>query len=477
MRLLQERAKNPTQYTESIPDFIVRVSQQFTRPEHLGPYVQQLELSDTQSIRCVLAAPPQHTKTSTTYHALVRKFFSQPGKRHAYVTFSAQRAYRVEEMARAVAQSAGIDIRFRHDLWFDPKTGTRIVWGGGPGIQGEPVDGLLVLDDLLSGAAQARSKTIKQGWVDWMDGVALPRCHRSASIIVMATRWADDDPSGVLIGRGWKYINLKALSEGDLDEETGTVADDPLKRAPGVALWPERKTVAELEALRTDNVFNFSALYQGAPRRKGAVFSSNPTYYRELPKEHQYGFGVDLASTAKTSADFSVCIEGYFVPEPYTYIDPETNQPVYAVTGKLYIVDVQRKQVDGPAFVLTLHSKLSRRRGPMLWYCSGTEKLGAQFIQERLPKNTFAWRPAQGDKFVRATNAFEAWNSGRILLPEESEDTPAPAWLHPFIDEVTSFSGVNDPHDDQVDALAAIWDLFTKFIATKKKPRRMSLPT
>jgi predicted phage terminase large subunit-like protein len=41
-----------------------------------------------------------------------------------------------------------------------------------------------------------------------------------------------------------------------------------------------------------------------------------------------------------------------------------------------------------------------------------------------------------------------------VLVPRKA------AWLAEFLDEVTTFTGVKDAHDDQVDALAAAYALF-----------------
>jgi predicted phage terminase large subunit-like protein len=54
---------------------------------------------------------------------------------------------------------------------------------------------------------------------------------------------------------------------------------------------------------------------------------------------------------------------------------------------------------------------------------------------------------------LRAQPVASAWNSGRILVPTNSP------WATPFVDEVLSFTGVADAHDDQVDALAAAYDV------------------
>jgi hypothetical protein len=44
-----------------------------------------------------------------------------------------------------------------------------------------------------------------------------------------------------------------------------------------------------------------------------------------------------------------------------------------------------------------------------------------------------------------------AWNEGRIEVPLQAP------WLSDFLEEVMSFTGISDAHDDQVDFLSHAW--------------------
>src|SRR6185369_5723818 len=160
------------------------------------------------------------------------------------------------------------------------------------------------------------------------------------------------------------------------------------------------------------------------------------------------GYGVDLAYSAKTAGDWSVCVR--LLKVSTGIVDPETGKLIW----KYYVVDVQRKHVDAPSFALTLKAMQTSQPGPMLWYAATTEFGAGQFIAERVPG--FYCHLAKVDKLQRAQRAAEAWNLGRILVPD-GEDRPE--WVEDFVDEVTNFTGVKDAHDDQVDALAAGFDL------------------
>jgi predicted phage terminase large subunit-like protein len=60
-------------------------------------------------------------------------------------------------------------------------------------------------------------------------------------------------------------------------------------------------------------------------------------------------------------------------------------------------------------------------------------------------------RRAVSDKKVRALPSAAGWNIGRIRVRD------AQFWTRDFVSEVQGFTG-SDRHDDQVDALAAVYD-------------------
>ena len=444
-RLARLRAQNSSEFTEPLLDYIPRVTPRWAKPQWLWPYAELLERAIREPIRAVVAAPPQHGKTETTIHALAWWFRKSPGRRHAYATYAQERSERVSNKTRLIAERDGMVIEGNQSLWGDA-SGSSILWTSirGP-FAGEPVDGVLLIDDPTKDSKDAHSAIRRYDQLEWFDSVAEPRCHPGASILVMSTRWHPEDLPGQLIARGWDYVNLKAIAEGQTDED-GVVTSDPLGRHAGEALCEARRPLADLQEKRKTNAYAFASLYQGEPRpREGTIFSDLPDhcYCEELPTVgYRVAYGVDLAYSAKKKADWSVVIRLYAVtPTP----EREGDKP----PTTYYVASVVRKQVDAPAFLLTLKAMHSEKRGPMLWIASGTEKGTAQFIQERVPLEV---KNASEDKFQRALPVSEAWNAGRIMVPREAP------WLDDFLDEVLNFTGISDAHDDQVDAFAAAFE-------------------
>lgn len=411
------------------------------RPDHLAPYAALLEGAIGGNLRAVVAAPPQHGKTVLTMHAFLWWAKNFPGKRHAYVTYSIERAEYVARKMYELAERAGLEPQGRlSDIALKGGTEIRFTSIGGS-LTGFSVDGVLLVDDPVKDRADAESPTIRRRAIEWLIDVGRSRRHEGTSIIVMATRWHPEDPSGQLIKRGYRYINLKAIAEPVSREDTddaGRVISDPLHRRPGESLWPSHKPAEFFREERQD-AYSWASLYQGEPRPRGAgVFAGEPRLYSHLPvKGYKGAFGLDLAYSAKTHADWSILVELWKAGDDY------------------YVVDVQRKQVSAPEFALTLKAKRASKPWPMRWYAAGTEKGSADFLKRQgLPINAL---PPKGDKFVRAQPVAAKWNAGKVLLPDP-EHFQNVAWLGPFLDVVQNFTGVHDDHDDDVDALAAAFD-------------------
>jgi hypothetical protein len=109
----------------------------------------------------------------------------------------------------------------------------------------------------------------------------------------------------------WRVVSLPALAE----------EDDPLGRAEGEALWPDRYPVEELEQTRqTLGSYLWSALYQQRPAPAGGAVFKREWFRTFTDTAEAYVLGatviskaacrrlsaVDLAASTSTSADWTV---------------------------------------------------------------------------------------------------------------------------------------------------------------------------
>lgn len=410
-------------------------------------YVREVLRAVGGELRLVFAAPPQHGKTEVTLALIAFLVLEHPGRRWAYITFNQKRSESVSRKFRRVMANAGVVCAGTLALHLLPDGGQILFTSIEGGITGEPVDGAAFIDDPYKDRQEADSGARRAIVEDTYREAIETRVHPGGSIFVLATRWHPQDLSGVLVGEGWAYINLRAIAEGPANDD-GVVIDDPNRRRVGEALFPEKWSVDDLARKRQRTLeFTWSALFQGDPRpRGGKVFhgsadgkSFEPNLYTKLPTQYRGAYGIDLACTAD-AGDWSICLELW---------REETNDPQ---RPKFYVVHVDRAQVEAPSFALTLKARHVRRRTfRMLWRASGMERGSAQFLKRQgLP---VVVKTPPGGKLVSATEAAAAWNDGRILVPDLEVFPEAEDWLPAFLDILANFTGSGKEHDDDVDAL------------------------
>lgn len=132
---------------------------------------------------------------------------------------------------------------------------------GGP-ITGRGAD-LLILDDPIKNWQEASSVTIREHTWNWFQSTAYTRLEPGGSVVIVLTRWHDDDPAGKLLkraaegtGEQWDLLNLPAIAG----------VGDSIGRQPGEALWPWRYPLSELARIQgVQSPEIWSALYQGTP--------------------------------------------------------------------------------------------------------------------------------------------------------------------------------------------------------------------
>jgi predicted phage terminase large subunit-like protein len=424
--------------TESLLDFIPRVSPRLQAPRHLKPLIDLLQAAETEPVRATVSAPPQHGKSQACMHALIWMLRRNPAKRHGYATYEATFAEQQNEELQRIADRAGLKWTGNRTRWQTPQGGGVVAAGIGGPLTGKPIDGVLLVDDPVKNSVDANSSVMRERTDEWFKTVALTRVHPGASVIVVQTRWHSDDLSGRLAGRNWRRINLPAIS------------DD------GTALWPSGRSAEFLADVRRDvGEYIFASLYQGEPRPRGGSVFTDATLCEDVPKSGlRYSIGVDLAYTAKSQADYSVAI---VLGRPPPAIDALGRPLEDAKAGKFYVVDVIRKQVAAPAFKKDLRTLARRYPGAtMRWYAAGTEKGSADFMRQadlEGPGVALQVLAPRGDKFVRAQPLAAAWNAGRVLVPRGA------AWAEVLVGELAEFTGNHDAHDDLIDAAAAGFDV------------------
>lgn len=189
---------------------------------------------------------------------------------------------------------------------------------------------LFIIDDPVKDRMEANSKTIRDQIWDWYNDVVKTRLvNEFAAVIIIMTRWHEDD----LVGRLTDPKNPNYPYHGEenpwtiLDLPALALENDPLGRRPGEALWPERFSVAHLRRLQKEAPATFSALYQGRPTPEDGTYFKREWLIgyqpHELPRNLVNYGASDHAPGAKEDGDKNVAGIGGIDENGVLWIRPD----------------------------------------------------------------------------------------------------------------------------------------------------------
>jgi predicted phage terminase large subunit-like protein len=165
-------------------------------------------------------------------------------------------------------------------LELSPFAHARDVWettaGGGmrtSGIEGSmtglPGD-IIIVDDPFRSFKEAHSPTVRQDVWDWFWAVPMTRLQPGSTVIVVQTRWHEDDLTGRLMSsegaHRWTQLRIPALCDDP--------ATDFLGRKLGESIWPERFSEEHYSDLKIDSgAYKWAGMYQQLPAPlEGEIF-------------------------------------------------------------------------------------------------------------------------------------------------------------------------------------------------------------
>lgn len=422
---------------QHILDFIPWATKKWQPPKHLEKLLLKFEeafralsvipdkAARPQFVVC--HAPPRHGKTEALLHFIAWVLWQRPDICFSYTTYGDRLSRKKMRALRELLERIGVHLVTRNLNDLRTAEGGGVIAGGikGP-LVGEGIN-IAIIDDPIKNQVEAQSQTDRSSKEDWYDTGLTTRIEPGGSVFCFMHRWHPDDLAGYLIKtHKFEYLCFPAIN-GD-----------------GEALWPERWPATSFEG-KKKIAHVWAALYQGQPRPRGDSVFDGCTTYTQLPKVYSSAFGVDLAYTKKTKADWSIAIR---------LLREERSPPLKPL---FYVARVLRKQERVPQFRERCKRMHDADPGaPWRWYTSTTEQGVADLFdgEDGFPLEALI---AKGDKLIRASPVAEAWNDGRVLVPESSKAT----WVEPFLTCVNGFTGVNDTQDDDVDALAPAYDLLS----------------
>lgn len=389
-----------------------------------------------------LSIPPRHSKSMTITETLPSYYLGQfPNDRvilGGYGTdftkkFSKKNKEKVEQFGKKLF---GIEIKkdtsAATDWDLQGSRGGVIARGITAGVTGEGAD-LLIIDDPVKTREEADSEVYRNKiWGEWVDSFST-RLHPGAIVIVIMTRWHEDDLVGRLLNPEygevlpWQVINLPLEAE----------EDDVLGRKIGDPLWSERYGNDFIET-RKKYPASFNALYQGRPTsQEGNIVKREWwQYYNTLPK----------------------VIPRMIMSVDATFKDTDTSDFVsIQVWGKVgtnaYLIDRHKARMDFPTTLKAI--KAMKARYAKISGIFIEDKANGSAIISMLRNKISGIIPVnpQGGKVARVNAISDYIQAGNVWIPKNEP------WVNEFVEEFAAFPrGKND--DDVDSASQALNKLF-----------------
>lgn len=359
------------------------------------------------------------------------------------------------------------DSKAKNDWRIQGHKGGMFTTGIGGALTGRGAHGAII-DDPVKNAQEALSPTYRDRAKEWYKSTLRTRLEPDGFIIVIQTRWHEDDLAGWLqteFPDDWLVISLPAIADED---ESITLPDDPTTpawtRKAGESIWPWRFSIDDFLRVQADmggpEGHWWTAMYQQRPTPiGGGILKPSQLRHYEIvgdattgatgylldrpdgPKlvplaDLQKFATMDLAVSIKTLADYTVI-------------------GVFGIAGPdLLVMDILRRKMEGPDLP---------RLAVAVWRAYafayiGVESVGFQLsaVQdmargnplEQPPRPPLPVKPIrpQGDKVTRALTLAARMGTSNVYVPK------AAPWLAGFESELALFP--LGQHDDQVDVTA-----------------------
>ena len=422
--------------------------------QRLEKFSQDVE--DKKSPRLMLFMPPRHGKSTLASIAFPAWHLGK-NPRHEFIScsYSGSLAMSFSRKVRQMLREPNYRNIFAGTLldrtsqsveaWLTSKGGGYVAAGVGGGITGKGAN-ILVIDDPVKNREDAESEFNRESVWNWYTSTAYTRLAPGGGVLIILTRWHDDDLAGRLLTMAekgadqWEVVKYPAVAEKD--EEF---------RKTGDALHPERYNVDALAQIqKAVGPRDWSALYQQNPvSNEGDYFTRDMIRYyddEDLDLDKlKYYCAWDLAIGQRDRNDYTV---GLVVG-----VDEDDNMFIVdAVRGKFDGFEIVERILDlyelwRPGIVGIERGHIEMAIGPFLEKRIRERKLYEAYIKDL--------KVGRRDKEARARAIQGRMQQGMVYFPKEA------IWSGVFVAELLRFP--NGTHDDQVDALAWIGLMMAEF--------------
>lgn len=411
-----------------------------------------VDVANTPDGRLIITMGPQEGKSKRLQEFILWALADNPDRRIVTASYGASLAVRngrvIRRMIEGHATLHGLHVApdhgAVHDWSLHGHGGGVLSVGVGAGLTGRPAD-VMVIDDPIKDRTEADSQVYRDRVWDWWTDVASTRLAPGAPVIIILTRWHEDDLAGRLLaaedGHLWRVVNIPAQA----DHDPGKGETDPLGREPGEYMVSARgRTTEQWKAIKVrSGARTWASLYQGRPApAEGSLFKRDAwaRYSEPLALERPDGsMWVPLA-------------EGDELAQSWDMAFKDTKSSDYVVGQvwlrrgvHLYLLDMVRRRMDFTDTVGAVRSLTSRWPQALAKFVE--DKANGTAVINLLSRTVPGLIPVEpeGGKVARANAASPFVEARNVWLPS-AEVLPN---VDELIEEAAAFP--NGAHDDAVD--------------------------
>lgn len=386
--------------------------------------------------RLIITLPPRHGKSELASRRFPAWYLgNQPDQPIIAASYNAELAGDFGREVRNIVASPEYQALFPASVladdskaanrWHTGKGGGYVAAGVGTAITGRGAK-ILLIDDPFKDRKEADSELNRQRVKDWYTSTAYTRLMPGGAIIVIQTRWHDDDLAGWLLaeqargGDQWEVLCLPAI-DGE-----------------GHALWPEWYPIERLREIQAVlPARDWNALYQQNPiPDDGDYFKGDwfPEY--DIPPKGLSVYGASDYAVTDGGGDY-------------------TEHGVFGMdaNGNIYVLDWWFGQTTSDVWIES-KCDLIRKHNPQCWFGeAGPIRRAVEpfMVRRMMERNTICrieWLPSIADKEARARGFQGLASMGKVFIPRHAH------WKGHVLSQLMRFPA--GKHDDAVDVCSLV---------------------
>lgn len=292
----------------SLIDFTTYTKPDFEVGEHHRIIARELEAVERGEVdRLMVFAPPRHTKSELSSRRFPAWYLGRhPNHQLICATYSGEFALDFGRDVRGIVsdplyRNVFPEVAIRNDsraanVWRTEQGGVSVYVGVGGAITGRGAH-IALIDDPFKNREEADSEVRREMVWKWYSSTLRTRLMPGGKIVLVLTRWHEDDLAGRIQAqqaKEWRVVELPAIANENTDNEQ--------------ALWPAWYPLEDLRRVRRDIMpRDWSALYQQKPAPdEGTYFQRSwIQHWQQMPSNLAI-YGTSDYAVTEGSGDYTV---------------------------------------------------------------------------------------------------------------------------------------------------------------------------